>query len=173
MKTIDVTKRRSKNQRENKQSRNSHNLWALLGNLRRNSCSPIFIRDGFKTGWIGPVHVLIVPAVSRVKTPSGVLNHHSGGRSRVLVAAASMTSAPGSVRVKSKQKHLSKMPADQVNVNDLLNFTLPPRQQRPMASIPRRSRKTGTSQGVWNKERKYFNIVALSVFVTGDTIQAL
>lgn len=26
-----------------------------------------------------------------------------------------------------------------------------------MSSIPRRSRKTGTIQGVWNKERKYRN----------------
>ncbi|KAF5352383.1 hypothetical protein D9756_005809 [Leucocoprinus leucothites] len=39
------------------------------------------------------------------------------------------------------------------NLNHLLNFTLPPRQSRPLASIPRRSRKTGTTHGVWNKER--------------------
>jgi len=77
-----------------------------------------------------------------------------------LVAAASMTSAPGSVRVKSSQKYLSKMPTD-LNVNDLLNFTLPPRQQRPIASTPRRSRRTGTSQSVWNKERQYFHFVEI------------
>lgn len=76
-----------------------------------------------------------------------------------LVSAASMTSAPGSVKVKSSQKHLSKMPTD-LNVNDLLNFTLPPRQQRPIASTPRRSRRTGTRQAVWNKERQYFHFVA-------------
>ncbi|KAJ3575247.1 hypothetical protein NP233_g1231 [Leucocoprinus birnbaumii] len=47
-----------------------------------------------------------------------------------------------------------KMAANQpANLNHLLNFTLPPRQSRPLSSIPRRSRKTGTTQGVWNKER--------------------
>ncbi|PPQ64079.1 hypothetical protein CVT24_008892 [Panaeolus cyanescens] len=46
------------------------------------------------------------------------------------------------------------MPAKQSNnINHLLNFTLPPRQQRPPTNVPRRSRKTGTTQGVWNKER--------------------
>ncbi|KAJ3515252.1 hypothetical protein NLJ89_g1873 [Agrocybe chaxingu] len=64
-----------------------------------------------------------------------------------------MTSTPGSVQV-TTPKRVSKMPSNQVvNVNDLLNFTLPPRQSRPPTSLPRRSRKTGTTQGVWNKER--------------------
>jgi hypothetical protein len=40
-----------------------------------------------------------------------------------------------------------------LNVNHLLNFTLPPRQVRAPVNMPRRSRKTGTHQGVWNKER--------------------
>ncbi|KAJ6611470.1 hypothetical protein B0H10DRAFT_2165795 [Mycena sp. CBHHK59/15] len=39
-----------------------------------------------------------------------------------------------------------------LNLNHLLNFTLPPRQTQP-PSLPRRSRKTVTHQGVWNKER--------------------
>ncbi|KAF8808007.1 hypothetical protein BYT27DRAFT_7139655 [Phlegmacium glaucopus] len=64
-----------------------------------------------------------------------------------------MTSAPGSIQV-TTPKRLSKMPANQaVNLNHLLNFTLPPRQTRPLTSLPRRSRRTGTAQGGWNKER--------------------
>ncbi|KAG6873830.1 hypothetical protein C0995_010442 [Termitomyces sp. Mi166 len=43
--------------------------------------------------------------------------------------------------------------ASSQNLNHLLNFTLPPRQARPPVNLPRRSRKTGTQQGVWNKER--------------------
>ncbi|KZT30947.1 hypothetical protein NEOLEDRAFT_1126631 [Neolentinus lepideus HHB14362 ss-1] len=38
------------------------------------------------------------------------------------------------------------------SLNHLLNFTLPPRQSQ-VQSLPRRSRRTGTQQGVWNKER--------------------
>ncbi|KAF8913246.1 hypothetical protein CPB84DRAFT_1760774 [Gymnopilus junonius] len=64
-----------------------------------------------------------------------------------------MTTPPSSVKPPTP-KRLSKMPANHpVNVNDLLNFTLPPRQTRPLSSLPRRSRKTGNVQGVWNKER--------------------
>ncbi|KAG5647670.1 hypothetical protein DXG03_008393 [Asterophora parasitica] len=49
-------------------------------------------------------------------------------------------------------KRVQKMASSQ-NVNHLLNFTLPPRHARPPVNLPRRSRKTGTQQGVWNKER--------------------
>jgi len=49
-------------------------------------------------------------------------------------------------------KRVQKMASSQ-NMNHLLNFTLPPRQSRPPVNLPRRSRKTGTQQGVWNKER--------------------
>lgn len=42
------------------------------------------------------------------------------------------------------------------SLNHLLNFSLPPRQSHTVQSIPRRSRRTGTQQGVWNKER-YIN----------------
>ncbi|KAJ7665097.1 hypothetical protein DFH06DRAFT_1390456 [Mycena polygramma] len=49
-------------------------------------------------------------------------------------------------------RRASKMASNQ-NLNHLLNFTLPPRQTQPPPSLPRRSRKTGTHQGVWNKER--------------------
>ncbi|KAF9486335.1 hypothetical protein BDN70DRAFT_869827 [Pholiota conissans] len=64
-----------------------------------------------------------------------------------------MTSASGSIQV-AVPKRLSKMPASQpINLNHLLNFTLPPRQTRPLTSLPRRSRKVGSVQGVWNKER--------------------
>jgi hypothetical protein len=51
-------------------------------------------------------------------------------------------------------KRVAKMPANQsLNLNHLLNFTLPPRQTHVTQSLPRRSRKTGTQHGVWNKER--------------------
>ena len=40
------------------------------------------------------------------------------------------------------------------SLNHLLNFTLPPRQTQHLQPIPRRSRKTGNQNGVWNKERK-------------------
>ncbi|KAK7063738.1 hypothetical protein R3P38DRAFT_2593500 [Favolaschia claudopus] len=49
-------------------------------------------------------------------------------------------------------RRASKTASNQ-SLNHLLNFTLPPRQTQPLASLPRRSRKTGTNQGVWNKER--------------------
>ncbi|KAJ7638925.1 hypothetical protein FB45DRAFT_1055135 [Roridomyces roridus] len=49
-------------------------------------------------------------------------------------------------------RRASKMASNQ-SLNHLLNFTLPPRQTQPPPSLPRRSRKTGTHQGVWNKER--------------------
>ncbi|KAK0246160.1 hypothetical protein EDD85DRAFT_931709 [Armillaria nabsnona] len=50
-------------------------------------------------------------------------------------------------------KRASKM-ASQVNLNHLLNFTLPPRESQTPSSAPRRSRRTGgTRHGVWNKER--------------------
>ncbi|KAJ7146307.1 hypothetical protein C8R44DRAFT_757118 [Mycena epipterygia] len=49
-------------------------------------------------------------------------------------------------------RRASKMSSNQ-DLNHLLNFTLPPRQTQPPPSLPRRSRKTGTHQGVWNKER--------------------
>ncbi|KAJ7110369.1 hypothetical protein C8R43DRAFT_1099731 [Mycena crocata] len=51
-------------------------------------------------------------------------------------------------------RRASKMASNQsLNLNHLLNFTLPPRQTQPPPSLPRRSKKTGTHQGVWNKER--------------------
>jgi hypothetical protein len=46
-------------------------------------------------------------------------------------------------------KRASKM--SNLNMNHLLNFTLPPRQIQP---LPRRSRKAGTHQVAWNKERE-------------------
>ncbi|KAG6846100.1 hypothetical protein H0H87_006464 [Tephrocybe sp. NHM501043] len=62
-----------------------------------------------------------------------------------------MTSTP--VSQLATPKRVQKMASSQ-NMNHLLNFTLPPRQARPPTNLPRRSsRKTGTQQGVWNKER--------------------
>ncbi|KAJ6601270.1 hypothetical protein DFH09DRAFT_1127322 [Mycena vulgaris] len=64
-----------------------------------------------------------------------------------------MSTAPGtSPAAAPLPKRASKMASNQ-SLNHLLNFTLPPRQIQPPPSLPRRSRKTGTHQGVWNKER--------------------
>lgn len=49
-----------------------------------------------------------------------------------------------------------KMAASQpTNLNHLLNFSLPPRQPHPPSTTCRRSRKTVTAHGVWNKEREF------------------
>jgi hypothetical protein len=53
-------------------------------------------------------------------------------------------------------KRTAKMTSNQqFNANDLLNFTLPPRQTPVSHSLPRRSRKNATHLGVWNKESQY------------------
>ncbi|TFK56790.1 hypothetical protein OE88DRAFT_1670263 [Heliocybe sulcata] len=64
-----------------------------------------------------------------------------------------MTSQAGTTPSSTARKRSSgsKMAANQ-SLNHLLNFSLPPRQSQ-VQSIPRRSRRTGTQQGVWNKER--------------------
>ncbi|KAI5120586.1 hypothetical protein M0805_002536 [Coniferiporia weirii] len=49
-------------------------------------------------------------------------------------------------------KRSGKMASGQ-SLNHLLNFTLPPRQTHALQSIPRRSRKTASGYGVWNKEK--------------------
>ena len=49
-------------------------------------------------------------------------------------------------------KRAPKMASGQ-SLNHLLNFSLPPRQSRFPLSLPRRSRRNGTHQDVWNKER--------------------
>ena len=58
----------------------------------------------------------------------------------------------------TKSKRNSKMSSNSqgVDLSDLLNFSLPPRQARPVQhNVPRRSKKPTTTQAVWNKERKY------------------
>ncbi|KAI9455916.1 hypothetical protein BJY52DRAFT_1278098 [Lactarius psammicola] len=49
-------------------------------------------------------------------------------------------------------KRVTKSASSQ-SLNHLLNFSLPPRQSHQVQSLPRRSRRHGTTQGVWNKER--------------------
>jgi hypothetical protein len=51
------------------------------------------------------------------------------------------------------QKRVAKSPSSQ-SLNHLLNFSLPPRQTQQVQSLPRRSRRHGTTHGVWNKERE-------------------
>ena len=50
-------------------------------------------------------------------------------------------------------KRVAKSASTQ-SLNHLLNFSLPPRQTQQVQSLPRRSRRHGTTQGVWNKERE-------------------
>ncbi|KAH9996075.1 hypothetical protein BJV77DRAFT_1059579 [Russula vinacea] len=49
-------------------------------------------------------------------------------------------------------KRVAKSASSQ-SLNHLLNFSLPPRQTQQVQSLPRRSRRNGTTHGVWNKER--------------------
>lgn len=49
-------------------------------------------------------------------------------------------------------KRVAKSASSQ-SLNHLLNFSLPPRQSHQVQSLPRRSRRHGTTHGVWNKER--------------------
>jgi hypothetical protein len=65
-------------------------------------------------------------------------------------------------------KRASKMTSNQsLNVNDLLNFTLPPRQIHVAQSFPRRSKRTGAHYGVWNKESQH--CIALDIcFLRAD-----
>ncbi|KAJ7492089.1 hypothetical protein FB451DRAFT_516138 [Mycena latifolia] len=65
-----------------------------------------------------------------------------------------MSNAPRTPAAAPLPKRASKMASNQsLDLNHLLNFTLPPRQTQPPPSLPRRSRKTGTHHGIWNKER--------------------
>ncbi|KAJ3830348.1 hypothetical protein F5880DRAFT_1468754 [Lentinula raphanica] len=61
-----------------------------------------------------------------------------------------MTSAPLSKQTTPKR---TAKTASTTNLNHLLNFSLPPRQQQSLSNLPRRSRRSGTTHGVWNKER--------------------
>ena len=49
------------------------------------------------------------------------------------------------------KRNNTKMATGRQSLNDMLNFSLPPRQTH-VQSIPRRSRRTGNQQGIWNKE---------------------
>ncbi|KAJ3890417.1 hypothetical protein GG344DRAFT_77862 [Lentinula edodes] len=63
-----------------------------------------------------------------------------------------MTSPPSLTQ--TTPKRTAKMAsASAQNFNHLLNFSLPPRQRQPLSNLPRRSRRTGASHGIWNKER--------------------
>ncbi|KAH8111937.1 hypothetical protein DFH11DRAFT_1610856 [Phellopilus nigrolimitatus] len=75
---------------------------------------------------------------------AGGVNNNSGNSKPPGVTA---TQSGGTV-----QKRSNKMASGQ-SLNHLLNFTLPPRQTHALQSIPRRSRKTATGYGVWNKEK--------------------
>lgn len=69
--------------------------------------------------------------------------------------AMSSLSAPVSSPAAMPKAKRSSKTASKENLNHLLNFSLPPRQARTLQSIPRRSRKTGTQHGVWNKESMF------------------
>ncbi|KAF8665448.1 hypothetical protein AX16_000466, partial [Volvariella volvacea WC 439] len=64
-----------------------------------------------------------------------------------------MTSALGqALHPTTPKRQAPKMGSNQ-NLNHLLNFSLPPRQTRPISNLPRRSRKTANFNSAWNKER--------------------
>ncbi|KAJ3731924.1 hypothetical protein DFJ43DRAFT_1132171 [Lentinula guzmanii] len=64
-----------------------------------------------------------------------------------------MTSTPLSKQTTPKRTAKMASASNNQNLNHLLNFSLPPRQRQPLSNLPRRSRRTGTGHGVWNKER--------------------
>ncbi|EGO04837.1 hypothetical protein SERLA73DRAFT_173968 [Serpula lacrymans var. lacrymans S7.3] len=63
-----------------------------------------------------------------------------------------MTSPISSSRQQGQTTKRPAKMASSPSLSHLLNFTLPPRQAQP-PSLPRRSKKACTQQGVWNKER--------------------
>jgi hypothetical protein len=72
------------------------------------------------------------------------------GRNPTLTMANQSTTRPSNP---STPKRVAKSASSQ-SLNHLLNFSLPPRQTHQVQSLPRRSRRHGTTQGVWNKERE-------------------
>lgn len=75
---------------------------------------------------------------------------------------------PNTTSAAGKRPAAPKMQSTQ-SMNELLNFSLPPRQQQP---IPRRSRKYGAQHGIWNKEREspgfpQLACLSLACFVPG------
>jgi hypothetical protein len=72
------------------------------------------------------------------------------GRNPTLTMADQSTIHPSNP---STPKRVAKSASSQ-SLNHLLNFSLPPRQTHQAQSLPRRSRRHGTTHGVWNKERE-------------------
>ena len=72
------------------------------------------------------------------------------GRNPTLSMAAQSTTRPSNPPT---PKRVAKSASAQ-SLNHLLNFSLPPRQTQQVQSLPRRSRRHGTTHGVWNKERE-------------------
>jgi hypothetical protein len=72
------------------------------------------------------------------------------GRNPTITMADQSTTHPSNP---STPKRVAKS-ASSLSLNHLLNFSLPPRQIHQAQSLPRRSRRHGTTQGVWNKERE-------------------
>lgn len=65
----------------------------------------------------------------------------------------------------STPKRPSKTASSQ-SLNHLLNFSLPPRQTHQLQSLPRRSRRHGANQAVWNKEREsMFCIIKYETYI--------
>jgi hypothetical protein len=72
------------------------------------------------------------------------------GRNPTIIMANQSTTRPSNP---STPKRVAKSASSQ-SLNHLLNFSLPPRQTQQVQNLPRRSRRHGTTQGVWNKERE-------------------
>ncbi len=72
------------------------------------------------------------------------------GRNPTIIMANQSTTRPSN---QPTPKRVAKSASSQ-SLNHLLNFSLPPRQTQQVQSLPRRSRRHGAAQGVWNKERE-------------------
>ena len=79
-----------------------------------------------------------------------VLSEREGRNPTIIMAAQSTTRPSNPPTPKRVAKSASQ------SLNHLLNFSLPPRQTQQVQSLPRRSRRHGTTQGVWNKEREAY-----------------
>ena len=84
------------------------------------------------------------------------------GRNPTLTMANQSTTRPSNP---STPKRVAKSASSQ-SLNHLLNFSLPPRQTHQVQSLPRRSRRHGTTQGVWNKEREAVFLFQPRVMIT-------
>ena len=99
----------------------------------------------------------LLPILCRGAHQLALIVPHRDTHLEILSSMSSFSGTPNA----TNSKRASKMNSQAVNLNHLLNFTLPPRQAQPLANLPRRSRRTGTQQ-VWNKERTCLDLRSMN-----------